>query len=101
MEDPPVLVSGAKRLTKLAKRAAKAASKKEFRKLERISRRKKPEECSPSIELVVQQENPVQERHRLEGCADVHIFVYSYSSLQFPCIICTHKYSARYPIRIG
>lgn len=69
MEDLPILVSSAKRPTKLAKRAAKAACKKEFRKLERISRRKKLAECVSIIEQEVQQEIPatVECHDRSEG----------------------------------
>ena len=69
MEDLPILVSSAKRPTKLAKRAAKAACKKEFRKLERISRRKKLAACVSIIEQEVQQEIPatVECHDRSEG----------------------------------
>lgn len=66
-----------------------AASKN--KELERISRRKKREECFPSIELVVQQEDPVQDRLKV-------VLTYVYSNSSF-AISCTHKY--RYPIRIG
>ena len=67
MEDP-VLKGSTNTQNELLRRLAASKNK----ELERISRRKKREECFPSIELVVQQEDPVQDR--FEGCADVRIF---------------------------
>ena len=75
MEDLPVLVSGAKRPTKLAKRAAKAACKKEFRKLERISRRKKLAECASIIEQEIPVTVECHERSEGSCCTFVLLFL--------------------------
>ena len=93
-----------KRPTKLAKRVAKAARRKEFRRLEQISRLKKPIETVVSnIELVEQEKIPLVVEHQDQQCRTggvcdsiLYVFIINLTGCTTWCLLLVIHYTCTY-----